>query len=62
MVQYKVHLKFQDNGKSFNEIITKALKMELQKKIDRTRNLSKKEPPCTHDSQMERSSKIGRES
>lgn len=42
MVKYKVNLKFKDNGKSLNEIITEVLKIELQKKINMTCNIFKK--------------------
>lgn len=58
MVKYKVNLKFKDTGKSLNEIITEVLKIELQKKIDATCNILKKELPLksTHYSQMEGSS------
>ncbi len=38
MVKYKVKLKFKENGKSLNEIITEILKIELQKKINMTCN------------------------
>ena len=31
MVNYKVNLKFKDTDKSLNEIISEALKIELQK-------------------------------
>ena len=31
MVKYNVDLKFKENGKSLNEIITEVLKIELQK-------------------------------
>ena len=58
MVKYKVNLKFKDTGKSLNEIITEVLKIELQKKINMTCNIMKKELPRnhTHYSQMEGSS------
>ena len=58
MVKYKVNLKFKDTGKSLNEIITEVLKIELQKKIDASCNILKKELPLksTHYSQMEGSS------
>ena len=58
MVKYKVNLKFKDTGKSLNEIITEVLKIELQKKIDMTCNILKRELLCTHThySQMEGSS------
>lgn len=56
MVKYKVNLKFKDTGKFLNEIITEVLKIELQKKIDMTCNIFKRELPCnrTHYSQKER--------
>ena len=58
MVKYKVNLKFKDTGKSLNEIITEVLKIELQKKIDATCNILKKELPLksTHYSRVEGSS------
>ena len=58
MVKYKVNLKFKDTGKSLNEIINEVLKIELQKKIDATCNILKRELPLesTHYSQMEGSS------
>lgn len=58
MVKYKVNLKFKETGKSLNEIITEVLKIELQKKIDMTCNIFKRELPCNHTrySQMEGSS------
>ncbi len=58
MVKYKVNLKFKENGKSLNEWVTNVLKIELEKKINMTCNILKKELPCghTHYSQMERSS------
>lgn len=58
MVKYKVNLKFKDNGKSLNEIITEVLKIELQKNISMACNIFKIELPCnhTHYSQMEGSS------
>ena len=56
MVKYKVNLKFKENGKSLNEIITEVLKIELQKKINMTCNILKRELPFnhTHYSQKER--------
>ena len=48
MVKYKVNLKFKDTEKSLNEIITEVLKIELQKKINMTCNILKKELPCNH--------------
>ena len=58
MVKYKVNLKFKENGKSLDETITEVLKIELQKKINITCNILKRELPCnhTHYSQMEGSS------
>lgn len=55
MVKYKVNLKFKDKSKSLNEIITKVLKLELQKKFNMTCNYLNKELPCnhTHYSQVE---------
>lgn len=58
MVKYKVNLKFKENGKSLNELITEVLKIELNKKINETCNILKKELlfKHTHYSQMEGSS------
>lgn len=58
MVKYKVNLKFKENGKSLNETITNVLKIELEKKINATCNILKKELPFmhTHYSQNEGSS------
>lgn len=58
MVKYKVNLKFKDTSKSLNEIITKVLKLELQKKFNMTCNYLNKELSCnyTHYSQVEGSS------
>ncbi len=58
MVKYKVNLKFKDNGKSLNELITEVLKIELNKKINATCKILKKELPFnyTHYSQGEGSS------
>lgn len=58
MVKYKVNLKFKENGKSLNETITEVLKIELNKKINKTCNILKKELTFnhTHYSQMEGSS------
>ena len=58
MVKYNVNLKYKDTSKSLNEIITEALKIELQKKFVMTCNYLDRELPCnhTHYSQMERSS------
>lgn len=56
MVKYKVNLKFKENGKSLNETITEVLKIELQKKINKTCNILNLELPFnhTHYSQKER--------
>lgn len=58
MVKYKVNLKFKENGKSLNELITEVLKIEINKKINETCNILKKELTLgsTHYSQSERSS------
>ena len=58
MVKYKVNLKFKENGKSLNEIITEVLKIELQKKLNIACNYLDRELPCnhTHYSQVEGSS------
>ena len=58
MVKYKVNLKFKDNGKSLNEIITEVLKIELQKKLNTTCNIIKRVLPSNHShySQVEGSS------
>ena len=48
MVKYKVNLKFKENGKSLNETITEVLKLELNKKINETYNILKKEFPFHH--------------
>lgn len=58
MVKYKVNLKFKENSNSLNEIITEVLKIELNKKINETCNILKKELPFkhTHYSQSEGSS------
>ena len=58
MVKYKVNLKFKESGKSLNETITEVLKIELNKKINETCNILKKELTFnhTHYSQSEGSS------
>ena len=58
MVKYKVNLKFKESGKSLNETITNVLKIELEKKINATCNILKKELTFnhTHYSQSEGSS------
>lgn len=55
MVKYKVNLKFKEGGKSLNELITEVLKIELNKKINETCNILKKELTLesTHYSQNE---------
>lgn len=55
MVKYKVNLKFKDDGKSLNETITHVLKIELEKKINKTCNILNLELPFNHAhySQME---------
>ena len=48
MVKYKVNLKFKENGKSLNEIITEVLKIEIKKQFIMTWNNLKVELPCNH--------------
>ncbi len=45
MVQYKVNLRFKENGKSLNEILTNALKIELEKHSDMTDYILSQEMP-----------------
>lgn len=55
MVKYKVNLKFKEDGKSLNKIITEVLKIELNKIVNN--NLSNEIiSSCTHYSQNEGSS------
>ena len=58
MVKYNVNLKFKEDGKSLNEIITEVLKIEIKKKLNMTCNIYNRELPCnhTHYSQVEGSS------
>ena len=58
MVKYKVNLKFKDDSKSLNEIITEVLKIELANMLNMTYNYKIIELPCnhTHYSQIEGSS------
>lgn len=58
MVKYKVNLKFKEDGKSLNEIITEVLKIEIKKQFMMTCNNLKVELACnhTHYSQVEGSS------
>ena len=55
MVKYKVNLKFKEDGKSLNEIITEVLKIDLQKRLNKTCNYLNRELPRNHTpySQME---------
>ncbi len=55
MAKYNVNLKFKDEGKSLNEIITEVLKIEIKKQFMMTCNYLDRELPCnhTHYSQME---------
>lgn len=48
MVKYKVNLKFKEDGKALNEIITEVLKIEIKKQITMTCNNLKVELPCNH--------------
>ncbi len=36
MVKYKINLKFKENGKTLNEIITNVLKIELENLLSRS--------------------------
>ena len=58
MGKYKVNLKFKDASISLNEIITEVLKIELQKKLNITYDISNRELPYnyTHYFQEEGSS------
>ena len=58
MVKYKVNLKFKEDGKSLNKIITEVLKIEIKKQFMMTCNYLNRELPCnhTHYSQVEGSS------
>ena len=57
MVKYKVNLKFKENGKSLNEIVTNVLRIELEKNIFMTSKNSKIDVSTEYvrDSQSERS-------
>ncbi len=57
MVKYSINLKFKEEGKSLNEIITNVLKIELEKHVYTTCNILNKEVPLksTQYSQSERS-------
>ena len=59
MVKYKVNLKFKENGKSLNEIITNVLKIELEKNFSMTCDILNKEIKFNHTQcfQSERSMK-----
>ena len=48
MVKYKANLKFKEDGKSLNEIITEVLKIEIKKQFVMTCNNLKVELPCNH--------------
>ena len=56
MVKYEVNLKFKENGKSLNELITNVLKIELEKHINMTCNVlnNKVSFKPTHYSKSER--------
>ena len=58
MDKYNVNIKFKDEEKSLNEIITEVLKIEIKKQFIMTCNNLKVELPCnhTHYSQVEGSS------
>ena len=57
MNKYKVHLKFKENGKSLNETIIEVLKIELNKKMNKSCNILNREilSDPIHYSQNERS-------
>ena len=55
MIKYKLNLKFKENGKSLNEIISNALKIELEKCAHITCNKSKIDESSNNNSQNERS-------
>ncbi len=55
MVKYNVNLKFKENGKTLNEVITNVLKIELEKRYMTCNILNKEVPLDTHYSQSERS-------
>ena len=56
MVKYKFNLKFKENDKSLNEIITNVLKIELEKQYTTCNNFNKKISKApAHYSQSERS-------
>lgn len=48
MVKYKVNIRFKENGKSLNELITEVLKIELQKKLNMTCNYLSNGLTCNH--------------
>ena len=58
MVKYKINLIFNDKAKSLNDILTKTLKIELEKKFKTTCKIPNLELPFmhTHYSQKEGSS------
>ena len=49
MVKYKVNLKFKENGKSLDEIITNVLKIELEKHTNMNCNILNKEISLKHN-------------
>lgn len=55
MVKYKVNIMFKEDGKTLNDVITKVLKIELQKKFGMICINGKSElsSGCTHYSQKE---------
>ena len=58
MVKYKVNLKFKENGKSLNETITKVLKIELIKIINRSCNILNREVTSSHTHYYQRKGEI----
>ncbi len=57
MVEYKVNLRFQEYGKSLNELLTNVLKIELEKYINMTYDVLNRKKPfkLIHDSENEES-------
>ncbi len=49
MVKYKVNLKFKENGKSLDDIITNVLKIELEKHTNMNCNILNKEILLKHN-------------
>lgn len=54
MVKYNINLKFKEDGKSLNEIITDVLKIELEKKNYATCNILNREEQLRNTNHFER--------